>query len=219
MSRDRVVCVVGVAGAGKTTALRTLADVHRGSGVSLIGAAPSGRAADELQSATGIASSTLHRLLLDLDRDGGLPQGCVVVVDEAGMAETRILAPLLRSVERAEGKAILVGDPCQLPSVGAGGLYQALCDELGAVELVQNRRQHDLTERQALARLRGGDPEPYLGHAAKRGRLSIDEDTTVAKQRLLEDWWRVAADDPLGTVMIASTAASMSATSTTPPRR
>ena len=154
LSRDRVVCVVGVAGSGKTSALRTLHDLHRASGVRVIGAAPSGRAADELQTATGIPSGTLHRLLIDADRDGGLPTGCVLVVDEAGMAETRVLAPLLREVERAEGKAILVGDPCQLPAVGAGGLYPALCEQLGAIELTENRRQHELSERQTLARLR-----------------------------------------------------------------
>ncbi len=203
LSRDRVVCVVGVAGSGKTSALRTLHDVHRASGVPVVGAAPSGRAADELQTATGIPSGTIHRLLLDADRDGGLPTGCVLVVDEAGMAETRVLAPLLRLVERAGGKAILVGDPCQLPAVGAGGLYPALCEQLGAIELTENRRQHELSERQTLARLRGGDPEPYLAHAAKHGRLQVDDDTTLAKQRLLEDWWRSAALDPAGSVMIA----------------
>jgi len=38
------------------------------------------------------------------------------------MAETRVLAPLLELVERAEGRAILVGDPAQLPAVGPGRL-------------------------------------------------------------------------------------------------
>jgi conjugative relaxase-like TrwC/TraI family protein len=203
LSRDRVVCVVGVAGSGKTSALRTLHEVHRASGVQVVGAAPSGRAADELETATGILSSTLHRLLLDADRDGGLPRGCVLVVDEAGMAETRVLAPLLREVERAKGKLILVGDPFQLPAVGAGGLYPALCEQLGAIELTENRRQHEPSERRALARLRRGDPEPYLTHAAKHGRLHVDDDTTVAKQRLLADWWQSGAIDPAGSLMIA----------------
>jgi len=203
LSRDRVVCVVGVAGSGKTTALRTVNEVHRECGVRVVGAAPSGRAADELQAATGIPSSTLHRLLLDVQRDDGLPHRCVLVVDEAGMAETCVLAPLLREVERVEGKVILVGDPCQLPSVGAGGLYPALCETVGALELTENRRQHDLSERQALAHLRGGDAEPYLAQAAKRRRLLVGDDTTVAKQRLLEDWWRSATLDPAGSVMIA----------------
>jgi conjugative relaxase-like TrwC/TraI family protein len=203
LSRDRVVCVAGVAGSGKTTALRALNETLRGSGVLVVGAAPSGRAADELAAGSGIPSSTLHRLLLDAAREGGLPRGCVLVVDEAGMAETRVLVPTLELVKEAEGKAILVGDPGQLPAIGAGGLYAALCDGLGALDLSENHRQRELSERQALALLRAGDPERYLAHAAKQGRLQVDEDGTTAKQRLLEDWWQAAAHDPDGTIMIA----------------
>lgn len=200
---DRVVCVVGAAGAGKTTAMRVLADAYRESAVPMLGAAPSGRAADGLASSAGVPGSTLHRLLLDAQREGGLPRRCVLVVDEASMAETRVLAPILELVERAEGKAILVGDPHQLSAVGTGGLYPALCERLGAISLAENRRQRDLSERQALARLRAGDLDPYLAHAARRGRLQLADDPTVAKQRLLEDWWRVGRRDLHGTVMLA----------------
>jgi conjugative relaxase-like TrwC/TraI family protein len=200
---DRVVCIVGVAGSGKTLALRALADAYRDIDVEVLGAAPSGRAADELEAATGIPSRTLHRLLLDTQRDGGLPDRCVLVVDEAGMAETRVLAPLLQAVERAEGKLLLVGDPAQLPAVGAGGLYQALCERLDSIELEQNRRQRDPLEREALARMRDGNPEPYLAHAARHGRLAVDDNPAMAKERLLADWWRQARPDPRRNVMLA----------------
>ncbi len=200
---DRVVCVVGVAGSGKTLALRAFADAYRDIGIEVLGAAPSGRAADELETATGIRSRTLHRLLVDADRDVGLQHRCVLVVDEAGMAETRVLAPLLQAVNQAEGKVVLVGDPAQLPAVGAGGLYQALCDRLGPLELTGNRRQRDPLEREALARLREGDPEPYLSHAAQRGRLTVDDTATTAKERLLADWWQQASRNPARMVMLA----------------
>ena len=200
---DRVVCVVGVAGSGKTLALCALADAYRGIDVEVLGAAPSGRAADELQSVTGIPSRTLHRLLLDAQRDGGLPRGCVLVVDEAGMAATRVLGPLLHAVERAEGKLLLVGDPAQLPAVGAGGLYQALCDRLDVIELSGNRRQRDPLEREALAGLRHGDPEPYLAHAARHHRLAVDDNPAIVKERLLADWWQEARRSPTRNVMLA----------------
>jgi conjugative relaxase-like TrwC/TraI family protein len=203
LSPDRVVCAVGAAGAGKTTALRVLGLALTRSGVPVLGAAPSGRAADELQRATGLESTTLHALLAEARRLGGLPRGCVLVVDEAGMAETRVLAPVLRLVEEASGKAVLVGDPAQLPAVGAGGLYAALCERLGATHLVENRRQRELEDRRALARLRAGDPEAYLGHAAARGRLHLAEDARQAKERLVSDWWTAAADDLIGSVMLA----------------
>ncbi|MGH3015957.1 MAG: MobF family relaxase, partial [Gaiellaceae bacterium] len=113
-SPDRVVCVVGPAGSGKTSALRVAADAFAAEGVPLLGTAPSGIAAERLADETGMPSTTLHLLLAATRDAGGLPHGSVVVVDEAGMAETRVLAPLLALVEEAEGKAVLVGDPLQL---------------------------------------------------------------------------------------------------------
>lgn len=89
-----------------------------------LGAAPSGTAARALATATGLRATTLHRLLANTERDG-LPTSCVVIVDEAGMADTRTLTPLLRHVQQADAKIILIGDPEQLPSVGAGGLFES----------------------------------------------------------------------------------------------
>jgi conjugative relaxase-like TrwC/TraI family protein len=202
-SPDGVVCVVGFAGSGKTLALRTLASAYRGIDAPVLGAAPSGRAADELEAATSIPSRTLHRLLLDVQRDGGLPRGCVLIVDEAGMAESRVLGPLLRAVHDAEGKLLLIGDPAQLPAVGAGGLYQALCDRLGAIELTSNRRQRDPLECEALADLRSGNPEPYLAHVARRRCLAFEDDASGAKERLLADWWQEERRNPTLSVMLA----------------
>ena len=67
----------------------------------------------------------------------------------------------------------------------------------------ENRRQRDVSERQALARLRQGDPAAYLAHAASQGRLHLEHDPTDAKQRLLEDWWQTARHDLSGSVMLA----------------
>jgi ATP-dependent exoDNAse (exonuclease V) alpha subunit len=203
LSPDRVVCAVGAAGAGKTTALRALGVALTRSGVPVLGAAPSGRAAEELQQATDIRATTLHAVLAEARASGGLPRGCVLIIDEAGMAETRVLGPALRLVEEAGGKALLVGDPAQLPAVGAGGLFPALCERLGATRLLDNRRQRELGERRALEHLRAGEGEPYLARAAGDGRLRLAEDPDEAKVRLLGDWWRAAADDLDASVMLA----------------
>lgn len=53
------------------------------------------------------------------------------------------------------------------------------------------------------ARLRAGDPEPYLAHGALLGRLSVDDDSLAAKRRLLEDWWQEARRIPTASVMLA----------------
>ncbi len=200
---DRVVCVVGHAGAGKTTALAALADAFQRDGFVAIGTAPSGVAAANLAAETGIPSGTLHGLLAEARRRGGLPRRCLVVVDEAGMADTRTLTRVLFQVEHAQGKAVLVGDPAQLPAVGPGGLYAAIVQRNGALELRDNRRQRDELERHALALLREGGSRDYLAHAAEHGRLTVAANRVEAKAQLLADWWQSARTDLGGSVMIA----------------
>ncbi|MEJ7792367.1 MAG: MobF family relaxase [Gaiellaceae bacterium] len=198
-----VVCVVGQAGAGKTTAARAVTQAFRAAGHPVLGAAPSGIAAQKLEQETGVPSSTMHRLLGQIRRvEHALPRGCLLLVDEAAMAETRVLVPVLEAVEQARGKAILIGDPAQLPAVGAGGLFRAALERLGAAELSENRRQHDRLEARALERLRAGEPGDLLAHTAARGRLLVAPDELGAKAQLLADWWQGAGDDLEGSVMI-----------------
>jgi conjugative relaxase-like TrwC/TraI family protein len=202
-SRERVLCVVGPAGSGKTSAVRVAAEAFAAAGVPVLGAAPSGIAAERLADDAGIPAVTLHRLLAAARREAGLPHGSVLVVDEAGMAETRVLAPLLALVEEAEGKAVLLGDPRQLPSVGAGGLFAAIMERQGAISLRENHRQRDELERRALEAVRAGLGREYLAFAAKRERLVAAENPLATRARLLADWWEAAKEDLPGSVMIA----------------
>jgi conjugative relaxase-like TrwC/TraI family protein len=202
-SHSRVVCVVGLAGAGKTTATHAVAQVFTHAGIEVLGAAPSGVAAEKLQDETGIPATTLHRLLDDARDAGGLASGSVLVVDEAGMAETRVLAPVLELIEQANGKAILIGDPHQLPAVGAGGLFAGIVEREGAAVLTENRRQSDELERDALASVRGGIGRDYLAYAEKRERLVVSESPVTTRARLLADWWDQARGDLTGNVMLA----------------
>jgi conjugative relaxase-like TrwC/TraI family protein len=201
-SPNRVVCVVGLAGAGKTTATSALARAFERARVPVIGTAPSGIAAERLADEAGIRSTTIHALLAELRREP-LRRGSVIVVDEASMADTRTLVALLEHVERANGKAILIGDPLQLPSVAAGGLFGAIAREIGATELRENRRQVDPEERELLASLRAGEPRAYLAHAAAAGRLTITDDRSDAKAALLADWWEHGSSEPEENVMLA----------------
>ncbi len=197
-SPDRVVCVVGLAGAGKTTATRVIGEAFSAAGISVLGGAPSGVAAEKLQDETGIDSTTLYRLLR-----AEIPTGCLLVIDEAGMADTRILAPLLARVDQAQGKAVLIGDPHQLPAVGAGGLFAGIVERHGAIALTENRRQHDPEERRALEAVRNGVGRDYLAFAEGKGRLIAAETSVDTKARLLADWWASARDNTADNVMVA----------------
>jgi hypothetical protein len=106
-------------------------------------------------------------------------------------------------VDEAEGKAVLVGDPHQLPAVGAGGLFAAIVEREGAIELRDNRRQRNELERRALAALRAGAGRDYLAHAERTQRVVVAHDPLEAKARLLADWWQAARHDPVESVMVA----------------
>ncbi len=108
------------------------------------------------------------------------------------MAGTRTLGRLLFQLERAEGKAKLVGDPAQLSAVGPGGLFAAIVQRHGAIELRGNHRQRNELERNALALLREGDSRDYLAYAAEHGRLTVAATRVEAKARLIADWWQAA---------------------------
>ena len=156
-----VAVVVGKAGSGKTAALAAAHDAWQHSGLHVVGCALAGRAAQELQTAAGIPSHTIDRLLAWLDtgdHHGRLTARSVLVVDEAGMVDTRTLARLVRHTTRARAKLVLVGDHHQLPEIGAGGVFRGLVDRLGPITLDTNRRQHQAWERAALDNLRDGDP-------------------------------------------------------------
>jgi hypothetical protein len=183
--------VVGVAGSGKTFALGAAREAWVSSDHRVIGAALSARAAAELQDGSGIPSTTLARLLADLDRPdaGGLPPRCVLVVDEAAMVGTRQLARLLEHAHAVGAKAVLVGDHHQLSEIDAGGAFAALSVLLDATKLTENRRQQQAWERDALAELRHGNPDVALAAYQAHDRIHQADTSEKMRGQLVGDWW------------------------------
>lgn len=179
----------GAAGTGKSTALAVLADLAGETGTPILGTALAAKASSGFESATGIPSTTLTRLIGDAT-DHGLPRGAIVVVDEAGMVGTRQLARLSDLVETASGKLILVGDHHQLPEIQAGGLFRALTNRLPAVELIENVRQTEEWERDALTELRTGNPARAVAMYRNRGRILTTDTPDEAIQLAVANWHR-----------------------------
>ena len=181
--------VVGKAGAGKTTALAVTSAVFESAGFRVSGTALSARAAEELEDSAGIPSVTLARLLGELDDETrALDPRDVLVVDEAGMVGTRTIGRLIDATAASGSKLILVGDPRQLAEIQAGGTFRSLAHRLGAIELNENRRQHEAWERQALDELRSGEVAKGLLAYDAHDRIRISATMVAAQTDMVERW-------------------------------
>ncbi len=200
-SGNGVDTIQALAGTGKTTMMRTLADAYRRAGYHVHGTAPTARAARELRDVAGVPSNTMHALSRRLD-GRRLRSDTVLLIDEAGMAGTRISADILRHAEQAGVKVIAVGDSGQLTSVQAGGWFAALTRQQSGPELREVLRQRDPAEREALAALHDGSPDIYLEHKGEQITLHATERDAV--EAAVEAWLDARAEQPgADVVMIA----------------
>lgn len=179
-----VFILTGGPGTGKTTVLNGIVTLYAElNGLSLdvndytdekpfpiLLAAPTGRAAKKMNEATGLPSSTIHRLLglngtenpdseqSDKELDGGL-----LIVDEMSMVDTWLANQLLRAVPN-HMQVLFVGDKDQLPSVGPGQVLHDLLasQKVPSMELNEIFRQGD------------GSSIITLAHNIKNGELPND---------------------------------------------
>jgi conjugative relaxase-like TrwC/TraI family protein len=189
-SGQGVALVVGRAGTGKTFALGITRHAWQLDGYRLLAAAPTGIATQSLQGEGFEDVATCDRLLGDLDHGTEqLDPRTVLVVDEAGMVGSRKLGRLLEHAHRAQAKVVLVGDDRQLAAIDAGGGFRALRLRLGASELVENRRQHQAWEREALELVRSGLVEEAVAAYQAHDRVVAADSKPAATLALLQDWW------------------------------
>jgi conjugative relaxase-like TrwC/TraI family protein len=171
-STHRLVLVVGPAGAGKTTMLRSGIAQLRSRGRPVVGLAPSGKAADVLARETGCPATTLASFLQRHAHPGrastDLPPGTTAILDEAGMAATDDLARLVRLADARFWRLVCVGDPDQLPAVGRGGMFAHWCDTLAAHRLDHVHRFAEPWQAAASLQLRRGDPAAAHAYAARQ---------------------------------------------------
>jgi exodeoxyribonuclease V alpha subunit len=120
--------ITGGPGTGKTTIVNAILKIFVDSGVKLLLAAPTGRAAKRMGEATGHEAKTIHRLLEYSIQKGGFqknaqtPLKCdLLIIDEASMIDTILMHHLLKAIP-PKATFILVGDVNQLASVGAGNV-------------------------------------------------------------------------------------------------
>ena len=137
-SGARLQLAIAPAGAGKTTAMRALTLAWTQDGGQVVGLAPSAAAAAVLGEQTGIRADTLAKLTWSL-RHGELPDwaaavgpSTLVIIDEAGMADTLTLDAAVQFAIDRGASVRPIGDDQQLAAIGAGGVLRDITHTHGA---------------------------------------------------------------------------------------
>ena len=139
--------LTGGPGTGKTTTINTMIQFFESEGLSILLAAPTGRAAKRMTEATGYEAQTIHRLLEvngnpEEESTGGFLrnrenplEADVIIIDEMSMVDLNLMHVLLSAVVQGT-RLILVGDVDQLPSVGPGSVLK---------DIISSERFHVVT--------------------------------------------------------------------------
>ncbi|MFH1558564.1 MAG: Ti-type conjugative transfer relaxase TraA [Pseudomonadota bacterium] len=188
-SDGAISAVVGLAGAGKSTLLAAARVAWERDGRRVLGAALAGKAAEGLEDSSGIASRTLAswELAWAKERDR-LNRGDVLVIDEAGMVSSQQMARVLKIVDDAKAKVVLVGDAMQLQPIQAGAAFRVIADRIGFAELAGVRRQRDEWARNASRLFARGEVETALDAYAQHGHIVEAATREDAIGRMVADW-------------------------------
>jgi conjugative relaxase-like TrwC/TraI family protein len=209
-SGARLQLAIAPAGSGKTTALHALTQAWLEGGGQVLGLAPSAAAAAQLHDQTGAPCDTLAKLTWTLQYLNGEPPewiysigpSTLVLIDEAGMADTLTLDAAVEFIVGCGGSVRLIGDDQQLAAIGAGGVLRDIENSHGAVRLTELHRFNDPAEAAASLALRDGRPEA-LGFYLDRQRIHVGDLATLTEN--LFDAWRADRSRGLDSIMLAPT--------------
>ncbi len=169
LSREKIVGLDGVAGAGKTTTLAVIREGVEAQGYRVEGFAPTSRAAQKLAEA-GMRTSTLqHHLARGEQRDTGEKR--FYVLDESTLASTRRMHEFMSRLHRHD-RVLLVGDVRQHEGVEAGRPFAQLQEAgMHTVKLDEILRQRDPELKQAVELLAHGHVAAAVESLDQQGRV------------------------------------------------
>ena len=179
-AQEELLILTGGPGTGKTTSVRGIVALFERMGLDVLLCAPTGRAAKRMGELCGKEAQTIHRLLgmswneqtgdVTFTKNEKEPlEADAVIVDETSMVDLALMRALLAAL-RPGCRLVLVGDPDQLPSVGAGNVFGDLIrsERVATVALKDIFRQ---AEQSAIVR---------SAHLVNEGRLPELQNTAAS---------------------------------------
>ena len=148
LQKTNLVILTGLPGTGKTKTISVISQIYGEDNIVLC--APTGKAAKRITELCGMEARTLHSILFFTDTYEGYNiegnetlREKLVIVDEASMMDIEIAGKLAIALDKTTCKLLIVGDTCQLPSVGPGEVLKQIVESGVGIHchLTQIKRQ------------------------------------------------------------------------------
>ena len=190
----RLGVAIGVAGAGKSTALAPLVDAWTADGREVFGITLAWRQAADLRSAGIAERASVAAFLKRIETGRYTPdRNSVVVVDEVGLIGTRQMLDLLRLQQRTGMQIVMVGDPKQCQSIEAGPVIDLLRKAIGEEaipEILTSIRQKTEREREITGLFRAGRAAEALEIKQQDGTAELVAGGRLATVQRVARLWR-----------------------------
>ncbi|KPA13187.1 ATPase AAA, partial [Candidatus Magnetomorum sp. HK-1] len=128
--RNNISSIQGKAGTGKTTMLGGAYNILKKEAPDhqMIAVAITGKAAEEIESKSGIPSQTIDSFLLSKVSSNECPK--IIVIDEVGMLGSEKFANLIDRAKKENASIVCIGDKNQLLPISAGKIHRDI-QEIG----------------------------------------------------------------------------------------
>lgn len=213
-SRDRVVVIQGVAGAGKTTLIAAIAEALRAEGKAVLGLAQANKMVTMLRDEAGIPAQTLSSLVHEHLRGTNAGRGeayeasraslkdTVLILDEASLVANKQMNDLVGIANRlGVDRLVMIGDRAQLQPIDAGkafSLVQAHRPAMARMDVSLRQRTEHMKAVAALSR---------VGHFAGAFRVLGDRVVSAGldyREAAARKWLELSAEDRGRTALYAS---------------
>lgn len=186
----------GQAGTGKSYTMAAIRKAYEAHGDKVIGLAPTNVIKEDMKRNGFAHAATIHSELFAIKNDRrAWNSRTVIMVDEAAMVDTKLMAQLTTYANAAYAKLILVGDDRQLSSIDRGGMFAVLKDRHGAAELSEVRRQSRNDDRRAAELMAEGNFHDALTRYDAKGGIKWTRTQEEAQAALVRKWAADTAAD------------------------
>ncbi|MHC0068350.1 MobF family relaxase [Nostoc sp. UIC 10890] len=201
---DQFIAWQGVAGAGKTFALKELKAIAFSAGYIIKGFAPSSSAAKVLSEELEIQSETVARLLVT-EPATELEPNQIWIVDEASLLSAKDAHALLQRATLELARVILVGDTRQLSAVSAGNPFKSLQQAgIKTAHLNESLRQKDPQLKLAVDLIADGRIEAGFERLEANGSI-LQVDSFSKIEQIANDYIVGTPEQRLKTLVLAGT--------------